>query len=138
MIYFNTERLPVNDIFIAPETYHHRYKLAKERFDNLINYVDSWDICRSVIIEEYFGATDATDCGECDICLSKRRQAKDTAKDNDLAITIYNMVKANRLCVRDIVSQINGDDNAVIAAIDKLLRYGKISITESGKVEINE
>jgi ATP-dependent DNA helicase RecQ len=138
MIYFNTERLPVNDIFIAPETYHHRYKLAKERFDNLINYVDSWDICRSVIIEEYFGATDATDCGECDICLSKRRKAKDKAKDNDLEITIYNMVKANRLCVRDIVSQINGDDNAVIAAIDKLLRYGKISITESGKVEINE
>ncbi|MBQ5737143.1 MAG: RecQ family ATP-dependent DNA helicase [Alistipes sp.] len=136
MIYFNTERLATSDIFIAPETYHHRYKLAEERFASLLNYVNSTDKCRSAIIEEYFGQEDAQPCGVCDICRAKRSAAK--RRSEDIPTQILNIIRNNKLGVRDIVSLMQGDTDTITAEIENLLRSGKISITEGGKVEINE
>ena len=136
MIYFNSERLATADVFIAPETYHHRYNLAVERFNNMIQYVNSTERCRSSIIEEYFGQQESKPCGTCDICLKKRHTAP---QDNSSIDTqILNALSNNSLSVKDIVSLLNFEDNNIIERIDYLIRVGKISISESGKVEINK
>jgi ATP-dependent DNA helicase RecQ len=136
MIYFNSERLATSDVFIAPETYHHRYDLALERFTNMLRYVESTEKCRSNIIEEYFGAKECKPCGVCDICRAKRgTQQNSTAH---IAEQILKMLRISALSVKDIVANIPADDQAILHEIDKMLREGKISISESGKVEIIE
>lgn len=136
MIYFNSERLPTADVFIAPETYHHRYNLAVERFKNMIQYVSSTEQCRSSIIEEYFGQQDSKPCGVCDICLKNRH--KSVPNNNSIEKHILNTLSNNCLSIKDIVSVLNFDAEKIIEQIDYLVRTGKISISESGKVEINK
>ena len=136
MIYFNSERLATSDVFIAPETYHHRYDLALERFTNMLRYVESTDKCRSNIIEEYFGTKECKPCGVCDICRAKRSSQQHSTAH--IAEQILKMLKISALSVKDIVANIPADDQAIIHEIDKMLREGKISISESGKVKIIE
>ena len=136
MIFFNSERLATSDIFIAPETYHHRYDLAIERFNNMLHYVDSTEQCRSTIIEEYFGQREAQPCGVCDICRAKRLAP--VRENIDIDKQILNLLTNNKLSVKEIVAQIAAEDKEIVEHIDKLLRMEKISIALSGKLEIIE
>lgn len=135
MIYFDSERLPQNDIFIAPKTYRHRYDLAIARFSSMLSYAQSSDVCRSKIIEEYFGEKSAKECGVCDICLAKRRNGTSTQALNE---RIINLLSSNELTIKELATTIHGDMNRIVECVDNLVAEGKISITISGKLKINE
>ena len=135
MIYFNSERLPQNDLYIAPETYRHRYDLAIERFNSMLGYTLSKEECRSKIIEEYFGEKQAKECGVCDICLKKRTQKNSNASLDE---RILNILATNELTPKELASEVAGDISKISKCIDKLLHEGKISISISGKLKINE
>jgi ATP-dependent DNA helicase RecQ len=135
MIFFNSERLPQKDLYIAPETYRHRYDLALERFNSMLDYTLSEDRCRSMIIEEYFGEKHAKACGICDICLKKR-----TRSNNNISIReqVLNTLLTKELTVKEVTAEIKGDTSNIVEAIDNLVAEGKISISISGKLKINE
>lgn len=135
MIYFDSERLPQNDLYIAPETYRHRYDLAIERFNSMLGYTLSKEECRSKIIEEYFGEKQAKECGVCDICLKKRTQ-----KNSNVSLDerILNILATKELTPKELASEVVGDISKISKCIDKLLHEGKISISISGKLKINE
>ncbi len=78
MIYFNEERLPRSDLYIAPETYARRMELTRERFAHMIAYAENDSQCRSQLLEHYFGSGDAGGpCRICDLCLARRRAEKE-------------------------------------------------------------
>ena len=52
----------------------------RERFERMIAYADNEQECRSVVLEHYFGADDATPCGVCDLCLARKRAAREAAR----------------------------------------------------------
>ena len=70
MLFFNEERLPTKDLYISPETYVHRKELMAERFENMLHYAEQQTECRSVVLQRYFGDTEASACGTCDVCLA--------------------------------------------------------------------
>ena len=72
ILFFNEERLPTNDLYISPESYTHRLRLTQERFENVLRYIGNEQSCRSVMMQNYFGDTDTTVCGVCDICINKK------------------------------------------------------------------
>ncbi len=76
MIFFDEERLPTDDLYIAPETYGKRKEMMHERFGRMLAYATNEERCRSRILSEYFGDTEAEDCGICDVCLARRRRRK--------------------------------------------------------------
>ena len=87
MIYFDSERLRREDLYIAPETYIQRKKLMEERFAHMIAYAENDSKCRSEMLDAYFGGKETAPCGVCDLCLEKRREAKrraaSSADDSD-------------------------------------------------------
>jgi ATP-dependent DNA helicase RecQ len=50
-------------------------KKYEARVQNMIDYVVLANACRSSYIANYFGDTEAKDCGYCDNCLSKKRKS---------------------------------------------------------------
>ena len=138
MIYFDSERLPQNDIYIAPETYRHRYDLAIERFNNMLRYTSSTEQCRSRIIEEYFGDKSAKDCGICDVCLAKRKKTYTPNQIHDLDNKIVSLVSSGNFEVKEVVAAIGGSTTLIAQRIDYLTREGKISVSLSGKLKINK
>ena len=136
MLFFNEERLPTNDLYIAPETYHHRKELMQERFENMVSYSMQQTECRSVVIQHYFGDQEATPCGVCDICLEQRRRKK--SSQTSIADTIIHLLGKEPLTTREICREIKAEPELIASVIEQMQREGKISATISGKLIINE
>ena len=136
MLFFNEERLPTNDLYIAPETYHHRKELMKERFENMVSYSMQQTECRSVVIQRYFGDQEATPCGVCDICLEQRRRRK--SSQTSIADTIIHLLGKEPLTTREICREIKAEPELIASVIEQMQREGKISASISGKLIINE
>lgn len=136
MLFFNEERLPTNDLYIAPETYHHRKELMQERFENMVSYSMQQTECRSVVIQRYFGDQEATPCGVCDICLEQRRRRK--SSQASIADTIIHLLGKESLTTREICREIKAEPELIASVIEQMQREGKISASISGKLIINE
>ena len=134
MIHLLSERLPTKDIYIAPDTYKHRYELIYERFSRMVEYANSTDSCRSVIIENYFGDNCAKECGVCDWCLSKRRRTKG---DYSIENQVIDLLKCRSMNVKELEAQIGGRPEDVVATIEKMVRSATIYLGEDGKLKIN-
>ncbi len=136
MLFFNEERLPTNDLYIAPETYHHRKELMQERFENMVSYSMQQTECRSVVIQRYFGDQEAMPCGVCDICLEQRRRRK--SSQTNIADTIIHLLGKESLTTREICREIKAEPELIASVIEQMQREGKISASISGKLIINE
>ena len=135
LIYFNCERLPLKSLYISPDSYQRRYELIYERFNNMYGYSRADDKCRSVIIQNYFGDTAAEPCGICDVCLAKRRRAK---QSEGLEQAIMAVVAEGDLSIKEVVTAVAGSSEDIIEMVDKMVRDGKFYISESGKLKINK
>ena len=136
MLFFNEERLPTKDLYIAPETYHHRKQLMQERFDNMVSYATQQTECRSVVIQRYFGDQEATPCGVCDICLEQRRRRK--SDQSNIAATILHLLGKEPMTARKICREIKAEPELIASVIEQMQHEGKISASISGKLIINE
>jgi ATP-dependent DNA helicase RecQ len=141
MIYLDSERLPTADVYIAPETYRQRYDMAVERFENILRYATTSDVCRSQIIENYFGDKSAKPCGVCDVCLARRRRlSKGEDVDHEVSIesAVMQCVAQQRLGVKEVVGMVEGDSDLIVQTIDRLLRDGKLAMSINGKLEVRD
>jgi ATP-dependent DNA helicase RecQ len=101
----------------------------------MLDYVQNSTRCRSTIIEEYFGEKSAKECGVCDICLGKKPKVFDY---KSIDKRIIELISNNSLTMKDVVAKIDDDIDMITSRIDKMLQEGKISISISGKLKINE
>ena len=136
MLFFNDERLPTKDLYISPETYVHRKELMAERFENMLHYAEQQTECRSVVLQRYFGDTEASACGTCDVCLATKRREKSDGKA--LSESILRLLSREPMNVKELCRELKHSPEKVIAAVDKLKADGKISAQISGKLIIIE
>ena len=134
LVRFDTERLPVKSLYIAPESYQLRHRLMMERFESIVEYVTSEDRCRSQIIENYFGDKESKECGVCDVCLRKRRGE---ASQVPVAERIVAMLGDAELDIKELTSAMNIAPERVVEVVDKMVAEKKISISKYGKLKIN-
>ena len=134
MIFMDEERLPTQDIYIAPETYIHRKRLITERFDNMLAYLNNDTECRSVVMQRYFGDIEASPCGICDCCLAARRAAKHS--NDEMRQQILDLLRNSPLTPRDVARALKFEPTKVAIEIDKLREEQKISVTAEGKLII--
>ena len=136
MIYFDEERLPINDVRIAPETYQHRKQMTLERYEAMLRYAFNEEVCRSAMIEKYFGGAGEVDCGVCDICLARRKRPAQQSVSLDEQI--LSMVAGDEpLTIRDVTARLQGDTSVAVETINRLLEEHKISLDKSGIITIN-
>jgi ATP-dependent DNA helicase RecQ len=145
MIFFDEERLPIEDLYISPETYIHRKRLMTERFESMLDYSSNESECRSVQIQRYFGDKEAKPCGICDICLAEKRRQKSVgaedngkATNNKIAESILSLLREQPLSAREIVRKVSCEPQLIVENIDNLLSEGKISRSDEGKLVIIE
>ncbi len=139
MLFFDCERLPTADLYIAPETYRRRLELTEERFSHMLAYAANETECRSVQLERYFGGADSTPCGSCDICLAARKREKQAGGAEPAALDgrILQLLETEPLTIKELAARFRCDAAQVLEAVEQLQREGKISTTESGKLAIN-
>ena len=68
-ITFLQSRVETSDLIFRPEVYEHRKMELVQRVNAMTNYLNSVNNCRSRMLSEYFGDSDADNCGHCDVCI---------------------------------------------------------------------
>ena len=136
ILFFNEERLPTNDLYISPESYTHRLRLTQERFENVLRYIGNEQSCRSVMMQNYFGDTDTTVCGVCDICINKKKEINN--KSNSLENKVLTLIREQNLTSRELCRLIKHDPQEIASAVEKLKAEDKIYADRGGKLIIIE
>ncbi|MBO6081487.1 MAG: RecQ family ATP-dependent DNA helicase [Bacteroidales bacterium] len=68
VLFLHHERLEPGNVALAPKRYQQLKESAHARAEAMVGYVSEDDTCRSRYLLAYFGQTESTDCGTCDIC----------------------------------------------------------------------
>ena len=80
IIDLHEDRLMPKNVKLTPERHERLKSTYMERMTTMIDYVNESDTCRSRYLLAYFGQTESTDCGTCDVCraagLGKRQPEK--------------------------------------------------------------
>ena len=134
MLFFDSERLPTKDIYIAPQTYQHRRALMLERYNSIVQYITNKEECRSRVIENYFGDKNAKPCGVCDNCLKARNSERKRASVRG---AIIELLEHSQLDIKEVVSHIDAAPDLVVEIVESLIGEEKISMSLHGKLKIN-
>ena len=100
--------------------------------DAMQQYADNDTECRSVVLQRYFGDEEATPCGVCDICLSRRKKTSSLEED------ILALLRLSPRSARELSCDIKADPEAIALTLSTLQQQGKISRSKSGKLSIIE
>ena len=136
MLFFNEERLPTEDIYIAPESYRLRKEMMHERFSKMLEYAAEQEQCRSQMLSAYFGDTEAKECGICDICIARRKTSKGVVVEEDLQAQILAKLSEQALSVRDLIAEFRCDPQLLLDALKEMHEKGVVETDTAGLIRI--
>ena len=134
------ERLPEENVRIAPESYKLREEIAQEHVDAIFRYANNQDKCRSLVIQHYFGEQSTTPCGRCDLCLERRKHrtaAPETTNRNRIRTLLLERLKEADLGVKQLAENIPFPIDTILAEVSALIEEDKIIEDLNGKLRIN-
>ena len=73
VITLHHERLVPGNLDLKPSDYERLKEMSAARAGAIAGYVSETDECRSRYLLRYFGQTESSDCGKCDVCRARRK-----------------------------------------------------------------
>ena len=89
---YSIARVDTEYISLPPMVYEDRKADFQQRIEEIVHYVTSTDTCRSRMLLTYFGEKTDHDCGQCDVCLAKKKTSaahEDDIKKAIQTITVF-------------------------------------------------
>jgi ATP-dependent DNA helicase RecQ len=125
LVIFTEERLVRKALMISPDNYLHVKEKYSARLEKMIDYAESKNRCRSVILLDYFGE-ESDRCGICDVC--RDRNELDLSKyEFDLILgEIKTILEEQQPDPEELVKMINYPEEKVIKVIRWLIDHNKI------------
>ncbi len=126
-IIYTRERVELERLHIPKSVYEERKERYETRIEAMIEYATSENACRSRILLNYFGEKNEHECGQCDICLEKKRKVSlsdtdyETIKDRILALA-----GSKPLTPADIAQQLPFNKEQISTTLKHLLDEEKL------------
>lgn len=140
MLILTEERLPEEDVRIAPESYRLREEITREHIDAIFRYANNQTECRSLVIQHYFGEQSSVPCGRCDICLEHRKHQNATQLSNthkQIRTQLLERLENNPLTVKQLADRMFVPIDTILKEITALIQEQKIIEDKGGKLQIN-
>ncbi len=136
LVIFTEERLVRKALMISPDNYLHVKEKYSARLEKIIDYAESKNRCRSVILLDYFGE-ESDRCGICDVC--RERNELDLSKyEFDLILEEIKGILAERNPdSQELVGMISYPEEKVIKVVRWLLDHNKIVQDKDHKLSWN-
>jgi ATP-dependent DNA helicase RecQ len=135
-IIYCKERMDIKEVVISANHYNERKNESLKRIDAVINYVTSQNKCRSRILLNYFGETDAKRCGKCDVCLERNKAELSEMEFDEIINQIKPLLLEKQLSMDELVKNVKGvGEDRLIRAIQWLIDNDKITTDNSGNMK---
>ncbi len=128
-ITFLTGRVNEKDITIARENYHILKEFAMQRMNAMIDYAQSDNKCRSLMLLDYFGEKSNNRCGNCDICLERNKLELSKLEFDKVVELIKPVLKENPQSLEQLMSNIKTSvpEKRILKVVQWLRDHGKIT-----------
>ncbi len=130
-IIYTRERMEQNRINIPRSVYEERKERYETRIEAMIEYATAENACRSRMLLHYFGEKNEHDCGQCDICIDKKRKA--AIKPNDLSTIkedIIRLLSEQALTSTDIMQKLNREKEEVATVLQYMSNEELVQIKD--------
>ncbi|MBL7934096.1 MAG: RecQ family ATP-dependent DNA helicase [Bacteroidia bacterium] len=117
---FLENRISDKMLELSAENYHSLKAKYKDRIESVIQYTNNDEVCRQVQLLIYFNEFNYSDCGHCDVCISKRPKDLEAVKQKILQVVGYNHFSAEQL--KEKLK--SGNENTWIRALNELVDDG--------------
>jgi ATP-dependent DNA helicase RecQ len=137
-IRYTQRREDKEHIQIMPDVYEERKAQFAERIQAMIRYATKDNICRSRQLLRYFGERNWHNCGQCDVCLSKRKEGM--VSDPQLiaaAEAILKLLEDDKPHPITYLKSIELPDSELDAALDYLSDEEYIVRQDDGQISRN-
>ncbi len=116
------------------------YEEKKERYTNriqsMIRYATNTSVCRSRVLLQYFGENSSDDCGQCDICINRKKLDIAKSEFDKVASNIKNTLKQKKYSMDDLVSTISDNDELYIKVTRWLIESNEICYDQQLKLQL--
>jgi ATP-dependent DNA helicase RecQ len=123
LVILREERLMRKALFISPENYLHVKEKYEERLGKMVDYADSDDRCRTVMLLDYFGE-ESEPCGTCDFC--RDRKQVDAGEFENTINLIEGILKDKTITPEELVNLSGVEDKTIIDAVRWLIDRNRV------------
>lgn len=119
---FIQDRVNTKFLEFNPENYQKLKQRYLERINSVIDYTNEDKVCRQVQLLIYFNEFNYSDCGHCDVCISKRPKDYEKVKAK-----IVDIIKAQPMTLNDLKEKMKSvNDETWVKAFNELVDDGRI------------
>ncbi len=128
-IIFLENRFP--KVHISSEKIEFLRARYKEMLKAMNDFVKNKKDCRSKVLVAYFGETDATDCGKCDVCLEKKKLLDPANKDKVKLEKLMSMFDDGLLTIEKLQKTLEPSElDGYLILLRWLIDEGRVKETE--------
>lgn len=137
-IIYTRERLELRFLHIPPSVYEERKARYEARIKAMEEYVTTENVCRSRMLLRYFGEKNEHNCGQCDVCLSKRTTDNLSEKSyEEVKRQILELLSHSPLTPAETADQIKAEKEDIGQVIRYLLDEGELKM-QDGMLHISK
>ena len=130
-IIYTRERLELRFLHIPPSVYEERKARYEARIKAMEEYVTTENVCRSRMLLRYFGEKNEHNCGQCDVCLSKRTTDNLSEKSyEEVKRKILDLLSHSPLTPAETADQIKAEKEDIGQVIRYLLDEGELKMQD--------
>lgn len=119
---FVQDRVNTKFLTISPENYHFLKQKQLDRINSVIGYSNNDKVCRQVQLLQYFNEHDYSDCGHCDVCISRKPKDYGSVKSK-----IRKLLADKPLTLRQLKKEMTGFNDATwTKAFNELIDDGQV------------
>ena len=118
-------------ISIPQSVYEERKNRTSERINKVVEYANRKEACRSRLLLEYFGEKNTKDCGQCDVCLTKRKDGLNNYTFNTISNEIIKRMGDTEIEISQLFDALpEFSEEKIIQVIRVLAGEEKIKLTQ--------
>lgn len=126
LLVFTDERIDNKSVIISKENYKFRKVRYATRIQQVLDYAEQDNICRSQFLLNYFGQKGHTRCGQCDVCRKRNQLGLSNYEFNTITEEVEKILSAQPSSLDDVVKIIPADREKSIKVIRWMIDNQKI------------
>jgi len=134
LIIFTEERLDNKNLLISANNYRKRRDIYVKKLDQITHYASQADTCRNQYLLNYFGETNTTACGMCDVCTRNAEQDLSKPEFNRMVNDINECLTETPLLLDELVDRLDDKEEKILNVVQWLLDQGTIFYQQDNKL----
>lgn len=109
-------------------------KMKVQKAKAIIEYIENNEICRNIQLLHYFGEKKLTNCGTCDVCLTKNKSGLKIDYES-ISIAINKLIKTDKpISFDELVNLLDFDKESIIKTLQLMIEKNLIGLTLQNKI----